>query len=404
MSDLLRYATELVRAAAKTLTSGEVFAKVLTPNDDSGRHGVLVPSDAYSFFPELPVPDPTINVTGRFPAFDAISGKPTELAYKYYERYPERRITRLHGLINDRVHEPRLVVFLRAQHPDGTRGYYFDCANAAPGGRFSELFDLIFGREAPRAPGSFVLRPVDSAAFAADASLKELLRGFDDVREQGWIGSLREGDTGIGYTFETLLGIKENNDKLADFKGIEIKCKGMKEGTASSSGKINLFQAGPVWHGESSARDRIHVLGKVGGDGLYSCHSQVTESPNNLGLSLEVLYRDQRINLRKEASALGYWTFDALEKRLVEKHSRAVFVKASTRDSAKRVEFRYEQLVYCEQPSIGRFMGLVRDRNIVFEFLMSEKIGGSIRNHGYPWRLTREEFLEQLFSFQIRLR
>ena len=44
------------------------------------------------------------------------------------------------------------------------------------------------------------------------------------------------------------------------------------------------------------------------------------------------------------------------------------------------------------------------DRNIVLEFTMSEKPDGTIRNHGYPWRLMRAEFLGQLFAFQIKLR
>ena len=48
---------------------------------------------------------------------------------------------------------------------------------------------------------------------------------FDEVSSRGFVVSLRTGDTGIGYTFETLVGVEENNDKTADFKGIEIKCK-----------------------------------------------------------------------------------------------------------------------------------------------------------------------------------
>jgi hypothetical protein len=35
---------------------------------------------------------------------------------------------------------------------------------------------------------------------------------------------------------------------------------------------------------------------------------------------------------------------------------------------------------------------------------MSEKLDGKIRNHGYPWRMIRAEFLDQLFAFQIKLR
>ena len=117
----------------------------------------------------------------------------------------------------------------------------------------SELFQLVFGNELEPILGGFVIRPVDSGVFASDPALTELLAKFDEVRELEWIDSMRDGDNGIGYTFETLVGIKENNNQTADFKGIEIKCKGVKEGANANSGKINLFQAGPTWLSESTA-------------------------------------------------------------------------------------------------------------------------------------------------------
>ena len=404
MSSLFNYAKALAAKTGRTFVTGEVFAKVLTRNDDSGRHGVLIPTDAYSYFPELPIPDSTQNATKEFSAFNTISAAQVTVAYKYYERYPERRITRLDGLLNDASCTSRLLVFLHAKHSDGSFGYYFDCANSAPGGRFAELFHLIFGDEVSPIAGNFVVRPVDSDAFSADPILTELLGKFDDVRAQGWIESMREGDTGIGYTFETLLGIKENNDQKADFKGIEIKCKGAKEEGISNSTKINLFQAGPTWTVKATAKERIRLLGKPGADGLYACFSQVTATPNNLGLLLDVMDMDQKIDLRKHADALGHWSFQQLEKRLAEKHSRTAFVKARTRATKTKTQFSYEELVYCDRPSIERFVGLVTHRNIVFEFTMSEKPDGTVRNHGYPWRLIRAEFLDQLFSFQIKLR
>ena len=404
MSGLSHYAKQLVAKAGKTFDSGEVFAKVLTRNDDSGRHGVLIPTDAYSYFPELPIPDSTQNATQTFIAFNTISSSQVTLAYKYYERYPERRITRLDGLLNDVTSAPRLLVFLRAKHDDGSSGYYFDCANSAPSGRFAELFHLIFGEEIQPIAGNFVVRPVDSEAFTADSTLTELLGKFDEVRARGWVDSMREGDTGIGYTFETLLGIEENNDQKADFKGIEIKCKGTKEVGISSSTKINLFQAGPTWAVKTTAKERIRLLGKLGDDGLYACYSQLTVTPNNLGLLLDVMGMEDRIDLRKHADALGYWSFQQLEKRLAEKHSRTAFVKARIRPTKTRMQFSYEELVYCDRPSIERFVDLVTQRNIVFEFTMSEKPDGTVRNHGYPWRLIRAVFLDQLFSFQIKLR
>lgn len=404
MSDLLNYAKAILGKTRKPFVSCEVFAKVLTRNDDSGRHGVLIPTDAYSFFPHFPIPDPTENATLEFSAFNSVAAKQETVAYKYYERYPERRITRLPSVLNDLEVSGRILVFLRAKHSDGSVGYYFDCTNSSPGGRFDELFRLIFGSEVAPVPGNFVIRPVDSDAFVADAALAELLEKFDAIKERGWIDSLRTGDTGIGYTFETLLGIKENNDQQADFKGIEIKCKGTKEGEHSTSTKLNLFQAGPNWLVDAPAKELIRILGKPGDDGLFACYSQVTVTPNNIGLLLEILRTNEKIDLRKSTEALGYWTFPQLAKRLAEKHSRAAFVKARVRTTKTRSQFAYEELVYCDRPSIDRFVNLVADRNIVFEFTMSEKPGGKIRNHGYPWRLVRAEFLDQLFTFQIKLR
>lgn len=404
MSGLFNYAKAIAAKAQKPLLSCEVFAKVLTRNDDSGRHGVLIPTDAYPFFPYFPIPDPSENATIEFSAFNSIEAVQETVAYKYYERYPERRITRLPGLLNHLDPSPRILVFLRAKQTDGNFEYYFDCGNSAPGGRFDELFRLIFGNEVAPIPGNFVIRPIDSEVFSADAPLSELLEKFDAIKERGWIDSLRTGDTGIGYTFETLLGIKENNDQQADFKGIEIKCKGTKEGRLSTSGKINLFQAGPKWMVKATAKERIRILGRPGDDGLYSCYSQVTTTPNNLELLLDILQVQQKIDLRKSVDALGYWPFSRLAKRLAEKHSRAAFIKARVRDIKSKNQFAYEELVYCDRPSIERFVNLIADRSIVLEFTMSERPNGSIRNHGYPWRLIRSEFLEQLFTFQIKLR
>ncbi len=404
MSDLSNYAIEIVAKANRSFKSCEIFGKVLTRNDDSSRHGVLIPTDAYPFFPPFKISDPTRNATLEFSGFNSIIAANDTFAYKYYERYPERRITRLPSLLNALDTGPRIMVCLRTKHSDGSIGYYFDCANSASGGRFDELFHLVFGGEVEIVPGNFVIRPIDSQAFSPDAPLTELLEKFDTIRELGWVDSLRRGDTGIGYTFETLMGIDENNDERADFKGIEIKCKGVKENGASFSSKINLFQAGPRWLVEATAKERIRMLGKPGIDGLYSCYSQVTATPNNLGLQLNVMPANQKIDLLKCTEAMGYWSFPQLAKRLAEKHSRAAFVKARVRKKKADTQFLYEELIYCDQPSIERFLNLVSDRNIVFEFTMSEKSNGSIRNHGYPWRLIRAEFLHQLFAFQIKLR
>ncbi|ARU31745.1 hypothetical protein CAP31_08660 [Sulfuriferula sp. AH1] len=403
LDSLFSYCEGLSHLGGKVIRGGEIFAKILTKNDDSGRHGVLVPIEAYDLFPELQIADPSQNVTVHFLGVDAIKGEEQTLAYKFYQRYPERRITCLNGNFNDRQHGLRLGIFLRADHVDGSVSYYVDILRERGDSEFHRLCSLLFGDSIPLSEGLFVLQNIDAPTIVFDDALNELLTHFDRIQGQGYIDSLRIGDTGIGYTFESLLGIEENNDRRADFRGIEIKCKQVKE-TGGHGGKINLFQQAPMWEEKLTALERLHLIGQQDGRGRYSCFSQVTTLANNLGLSLERSAISEQIDLLKESVRFGYWPFAMLEGRLREKHARAVFVKAKVSNVAGRQRFHYNELVYCERPSIQRFTDLVQAKRIVFEFMMSEKEGSGVRNHGYPWRLSGEEFLSELFSLRVKLR
>jgi hypothetical protein len=399
---LFSYCENMCAAFSHGLKDGIVFAKLLTANDDAGRHGVLVPSEAYDFFPLLLIPHADSNETVEFHSYDVVGKRELVVAFKYYQRYPERRVTRLSGKFNNAEHGPPLAIFLKARDSVGITRYYVDCLNRSDV-EYHSVIDLIFGSAASVLPGRFIVRNIDSPTFSYDSPLTDFVQHFDRVREMGWIESLRTGDTGIGYTFETLIGIEENNNQDADYKGIEVKCKQKKEGQVSS-GKINLFQKGPTWRDNRSAKERIKHIGYLTDEMRYSCHSQLTTLPNNLDLKLLIQDSERRIDLRKSAEVLGDWTYNRLEKSLLKKHARAVFVKADVRKTSKTTHFRYDELVYCERPTIQNFVALIESRQLVFEFMMSQKENGSVRNHGYPWRLNREDLLKHLYALRIQLR
>lgn len=385
------------------LREGELFIKILSNNDDASKHGVLVPIEAYEFFPELNILDKSINETTLFEGYDFLAQKPQDLAYKYYERYPERRITRLNPNFNDRQHGRRLAIFLKAKHQDGSIGYYTDLVREMVDPDFWSICVLLFGNAVTLSEGVFSLRTVDSPDFIPDDALNDLLGRFDQISEMGPVASLRDGTTGIGYTFETLMGIEENNDQTADFRGIEIKSQHLK-GTSGGGGKINLFQRVPCWEVKQKAIERLRMIGQLAENGRYVCHSQVTTTSNNLDLWLNPFGSPEQIDLLKGAERFGYWPHSVLAARLKEKHSRAVFVKAEPSTVKGKQHFHYQKLVYCEQPSIKRFTDLIENRRVVFEFIMSENEAGRVRNHGYPWRLTNDEYLSELFSFRVQLR
>ena len=72
----------------------------------------------------------------------------------------------------------------------------------------------------------------------------ELLSMMKNIASKGYIKTLRPGDGGVGFTLETLLGIKANSSKLPDFQGIEIK-SGRKKSLAK--GRSTIFSQVPNW-------------------------------------------------------------------------------------------------------------------------------------------------------------
>ena len=74
-------------------------------------------------------------------------------------------------------------------------------------------------------------------------NIPQLKETLSDINRRGYIVSLRKGNTGIGYTLETLLGVAENNLRSPDL-GIELKetSLGVAENNLrySDSGNIEL--------------------------------------------------------------------------------------------------------------------------------------------------------------------
>ena len=58
-----------------------------------------------------------------------------------------------------------------------------------------------------------------------EENIRLLRQKFIEIKKLGLIKSLRKGSTGLGFTFESLIGKAEDSRPLPDFNGIEIKTK-----------------------------------------------------------------------------------------------------------------------------------------------------------------------------------
>lgn len=56
------------------------------------------------------------------------------------------------------------------------------------------------------------------------ATLVEIQRRLVEIRDKGYIQTARKGPTGVGYTFEKVFGLDEDNLQIPDIGGrVEIK-------------------------------------------------------------------------------------------------------------------------------------------------------------------------------------
>ena len=79
--------------------------------------------------------------------------------------------------------------------------------------------------------------------------IQVLKKKFKRIKAMGLIESLREGTTGVGYTFETLLNKREDQKCKPDFGCVELKCK-----FAYSKSSLTLFSCAPKRYGESALK------------------------------------------------------------------------------------------------------------------------------------------------------
>jgi hypothetical protein len=186
----------------------------------------------------------------------------------------------------------------------------------------------------------------------------ELLGMLRSVGARGFVPTMRPGDTGVGFTLESLLGIKCNSSKAPDYKGIEIKAgrKGSHE-----RGRTTILSQVPDWKisrlkgSADILRDRGRFNEMKGRNQLF--HEMCASTSNSYGLALEVDGNDFLHQSWTDGSRVvrdATWRFEKLFSRLAEKHGQTFWVKADTRGSGAAEQFHYVKARYTSGVSEAR--------------------------------------------------
>ena len=249
--------------------------------------------------------------------------------------------------------------------------------------------------------------PLNSAlrTFSAiESATSELLRMIEEVAAKGFVPSLRSGSTGIGYTLETLLGIKANASKSPDFKGIEIKAGRSTSGKSLKKTRTSLFSQIPDWKNSPvgsgrSLLDEAGYLDSVTGRLQLYCTNRNVPNPQGLYLTLDS--SEEWLESRRRASdrtdvLLVRWQMEKLRDRLRTKHASTFWVSADVREGSAGEEFLFTKVTHTRQPLVWNFGPAITAGTVTMDYTLSLKPSGRTRDHGYLFKL-HEDDIDVLF-------
>jgi len=236
-----------------------------------------------------------------------------------------------------------------------------------------------------------------------------LQKKFCEIREMGYVKSVRKGSTGIGVTFEKLIGKNEENFELPDFYGIEIKTT-----RAYSKSKISLFNAVPTGssfyetkrirdtYGYPSKRDKNLKC-------IYAC--VVGNASRKVGLwyyfKLKVDRKNERVVLQIFdynhilVDDSTYWDFGILKEKLLRKLQVLALVNAWTNQKDGVEYFKYYKMNIYLLKGFDTFIDMLENGKIEVVFkidsYVDEKRYGNVDSTGVTFAIHKE-YLEDLFD------
>ncbi len=233
-----------------------------------------------------------------------------------------------------------------------------------------------------------------------ETNLELFIRDFNKVRDLGFVPSRRSNSTGIGKTFEDLIGVVENNAKEPDLHGFEIKSH-----RNLSESYITLFTKSPtIPKGANTylrenygSCDKEHPEIKVLHTSIF--HGKFNTHIAGAKFSLEIDWPDKKLYIvveknNGELDKSVYYSFDSLQKALTKLQNLA-FVSADTKQDNGIEKFHFNKAtIFSEFKGLEFFLNMLEEGLIMYDVRIGAyKTGikkGKTHDHGSGFRIKRE--------------
>lgn len=239
---------------------------------------------------------------------------------------------------------------------------------------------------------SFIRKFFDELTSKSSNVSTELLTKLKHLAQNPF-PALRAGDTAIGYTLESMLGIQANSSKQPDYKGIELKSgRGAKTRTT-------LFAQVADWS-ISPCKKSAEILDKFGyerGDDFKLYCTISTQKKNSQGLSF--IYdqvKDELQEWHNQSELVAVWPGDLLRKRLKEKHAETFWVEATSEVIDGVEHFQLIRVTHTRSPIVSQLMPLIQSGVITMDHLIKRNSKGRVSEKGPLFKMNKND-LELLF-------
>ena len=265
--------------------------------------------------------------------------------------------------------------------------------------KFQNISAVLYEEKLPYADG---LRPkLNYQASLKEAVLSHLkLRKFEKktpidvlvdklrrLHSRDYLPVKGKGTGRYGLSLEHYLSIPQNSSKEADFMGIELKTK---------HGKTlqTLFSRVPSRYLACENKNEL-----VEQFGYYdekrerqALYTSFNNTPDSLGFYLSP--KENRVVVNKKKVEILEYDGSVLEDAVLSKHNETAYISVSLSHSKdNEIRCRFDQLLYCQTPSLQRFMRMADDGNVYLDFTLSEK-SGRVKDHGFLWRVPQDSIAD----------
>jgi len=220
-------------------------------------------------------------------------------------------------------------------------------------------------------------------------NIEEFKARFIDLKNKGYVESLRRGPTGIGKTLESYLGIIENNLDLPDLDNVELKAH-----RDNSTNMITLFtfNRGAWILNPLEAVKKYGTKDKNGRLGLYFTMSF---QANSAGL---FLYCDnETVSIRHiDGTIIVRWKFLDLEEQFDRKIPALILVKAKVEYRNNKEWFYFYSAELLKGTTSSIIAEQIKNGTLLIDLRLHDK-GTMARNHGTGFR-TYEKYLPNFFK------